>query len=77
MVIFSLSLISLRCSGPTLTSTQLLFGTDHRHDLTRGVDRLDGGDRGDDAGVGFDLGRLSVSGVDEDERNGESKCNSD
>src|SRR3990170_162074 len=26
MVIFSLTLISLMCSGPTLTTTQLLFG---------------------------------------------------
>ena len=48
------------------------------HEPPRRVDGLDGPDQGDEARVGFDLGRLSPCGVDEhqgnDEREDDLKC---
>ena len=53
--------------GADLDLHPIIIRPDHRDDLLRGVDGLHGADNGDDARVGLDLGRLSASGINEDE----------
>ena len=56
-----------------MTSTQLLLGPTSGHDPVGHVDGFDGGDHGDDAGVGFDLDRICPAVVDDHEGKGKSE----